>query len=276
MDSFHRNTTSSDDDDNDNDNEPTSLEAIPNITRKRRRRIAQLFCVIALMIVLSVVSFTSNLGRMSLHKEMKVIFQNNSNSDSISILVDDDDDQNQNQNQSEEQPSLNSSSLDVHVHVQEMDNYNSTKTKGPEDEFHCIGDRIQHEVDLHRGDYICSNNKVYMLGLNESGHFVWVNTNDKETKAFTEEGEQGDRWVLTREGRFVMHAKSKSSGKEDTIVWSRNCTEEVHFSAKCLPSYDCPYLHIHSDGVVVMNWIDDLNGWNERQIRKIFDLKWPK
>lgn len=161
----------------------------------------------------------------------------------------------------------------------------------------CVGDRLQHKVELSRNSYICSKNGQFFLGLNEDGRFVWKNVtrHEKHTKKLSAREEAGETFVLTENGDFLVFSTSTVDTKdlhgvteseegtvdynvEDQEIdkvevnWFRKVNVDgIQYSYRCLPKYDCPYLHLHNDGVTVLNWIDNEGSWNERNIKKLFD-----
>jgi hypothetical protein len=45
-----------------------------------------------------------------------------------------------------------------------------------------------------------------------------------------------------------------------------------HFP-QCLSDHDCPYFHLHSDGVLVMNYIaGDGAGWQATNLFRVYDV----
>ena len=278
-----------------------------DILKRRRRRKIVASLIIALLLSMSVTSFTKGLGytkgslleSSSSTSEESANYGNDGKEKSSRL-----DDEKSPEQSSPKQPipqqvnETNPNGGNDSISTKNKKNQNeagteslnhdidTTSSKGEDeeisveedlyDDYNCIGDRVQHEVKLNRGDYICARNGLYMLGLNKNGHFIYRNNTDSRVKTFTNEGEQGDQLELTRDATFIIYKETEEENDEENIVWVRECTEEVDYSSRCLPDYDCPYLHIHKGGVVVMNWIDMSTGWNEVNIKKIFDLKWNK
>ena len=41
---------------------------------------------------------------------------------------------------------------------------------------------------------------------------------------------------------------------------------------QCLPDHDCPYLHMHQGGVMVLNWVDDSrnDSWQSKNFMHVY------
>lgn len=133
--------------------------------------------------------------------------------------------------------------------------------------YNCQGDRIQNGVKLETNHYICDVYNRYRFGMDESGSLVYADDAFNMT-AIIYNGTKGDYFELLQNGSFTV---SNSTG---ITVWQEECENNVSFSAQCLPThhevYDCPYLHLHSGGTIVLNWIS--GGWKVRNILHMYDF----
>lgn len=136
-------------------------------------------------------------------------------------------------------------------------------------QYHCRGDRIQNDVKLPTDQYICDHYKRYRFGLDHTGSLLYADDAFNKT-AVIYDGHAGDYFKLLRDGRFTVYNTS------DDTVWQQECDDEVSFWPECLPThhdvYDCPYLHLHSGGTIVLNWITKDGDWKERNILHMYKL----
>jgi hypothetical protein len=97
---------------------------------------------------------------------------------------------------------------------------------------------------------------------------VMSDTKDKKNDTFYDKGSSGDYFVLHRDGQLAVY------DKDDKIQWTHESRDTIHWTANCLtkPKYDCPYLHLHDDGVLVVNWIGSDGGWVAKGIKEAYDF----
>ena len=61
-----------------------------------------------------------------------------------------------------------------------------------------------------------------------------------------------------------------------TVLWESspvNLKHPMSHYPRCLSDHDCPYFHLHSDGVLVMNYIpDDGAGWQAKQMFQVYGV----
>jgi len=187
-----------------------------------------------------------------------------------------------------------SSTLDYYDTSFLIENNDAENTPKNMEDYDCVGDRLQYGVKLHQGEFICSKNRSFRLGMNSVGDFVWVNatTEEEDTKIIylnqneifnrfrngDNKNDESDRYFFSLEsnGAFSVFENDFTieKNKSENKIWSKECKQEVTKSTKCLSEYDCPYLHIHKGGVVVLNWIDKYDDWKERNImrKKMYDF----
>jgi len=137
------------------------------------------------------------------------------------------------------------------------------------EQYTCEGDRIQNGVKLKTGHFLCDSYNRYRFGMDDTGSLLYAD--DKFNMTVTiYQGKKGNYFELLKDGTFTVNNSS------DSVVWQEECSDDVSFSAECLPTrhyvYDCPYLHLHSGGTIVLNWINSDDEWKERNILHMYNL----
>lgn len=221
-----------------------------------KRRLASLFCILVVVIIVFL-SFCS---------------RNNENEDNSSTTPDDTVSSNQ------EQASATAASDSPTVSPTATTRSSSptaSPTAPPKEstkkEYNCKGDRIQNGVQLETNHYICDHYLRYRFGMNESGSLIYAD-DALHTTVNLYNGTKGDYFELLVDGNFTVYNTNNGD-----VVWQQECSDDVTFSPECLPTnhdtYDCPYLHLHSGGTIVLNWISASSGeWKERNILHMYDL----
>lgn len=132
----------------------------------------------------------------------------------------------------------------------------------------CTGDdRLNHEEPLYSGQVLCSNNDEYVFGMHSDGRFIqWnvVDSNDKFEVYYN--GQPGDWFMLRLNGDIEIF------NLQNELQWKREAKFDMTF-ATCLTEYACPYMHLHDDGVLVLNWRDSTGTWQVHQLRQAYDLE---
>jgi hypothetical protein len=177
---------------------------------------------------------------------------------------------------SKEQPEIQSSEKKETENAEsEKLKHQNKKKKTNNDPFSCNDDRVENNRRLLPGEYICSNNGLYQFGLlpverdSTKVSFAWRDLKGNVTKSYIKKRNQVDKnkiysWVLTENAEMIIY------DAQNKTIWNRKCQRPVEFSPKCLNRYNCPYIHIHNDGVVVLNWIDGV--WNSKNVKNIYDF----
>jgi len=165
-----------------------------------------------------------------------------------------------------------------------------TKTTTCSELYDCQTDRIGHESRLYPGQAICSSHKnQFAFGLSSEGIFQWHDCFSDETSAFfngttyldgnSSSSSSSDLYfVMAVDASLGIYHRNNNNNKDDTtaadsLVWKSECQKHVTFFAQCLaprPVLDCPYLHLHSGGNVVLNWIDGDGAWQDRNIQRVY------
>jgi len=140
--------------------------------------------------------------------------------------------------------------------------------RGEERGYVCVGDRAGNGERLARGTALCSHRGRYMFGMDEKGSLVWRDCFEDEERLYYE-GTDGDCFFMREDASFVV------SDEDGAVKWEKECKFEVHLTPWCLekPTYDCPYLHLHSEGVLVLNWIEEGTGiWKSKGVKKLYNF----
>jgi hypothetical protein len=150
-----------------------------------------------------------------------------------------------------------------------------------EDYYDCQTDRMGHEQPLYPGQALC--NDRYRFGLTREGVFQWQECLEGSNNAITQvfyngtitpssSNQQRLHFVMRTDATFQIVLSSGTEG-EESVVWEDKTTcGVVHVYKQCLsrPLLDCPYLHLHKSGDIVLNWIDDNGHWNDRNSKKCY------
>lgn len=164
---------------------------------------------------------------------------------------------------------------------------------GPQYTKGCVfKDRFDNENNyqhnkLYPGQYICSTNHTndseqhhrYRFGVSTEGDLVLQDTMYPESDTYTYNRTLMYRnpnipvventkcyFSLQINGTFVMHhGQQHSSG---TVAPNR----EMHLHEQCLKEHDCPYIHLHADGVLVINYIDGNNKWQAKNGLRVYSF----
>ena len=162
----------------------------------------------------------------------------------------------------------------------------------------CRGDRFDNEGNrqknnrLFAGQYVCSDddNQRYWFGLDpNTGNLIWKDTQLDIFKTYyfneygypaeeTAEQKEGNRtddetptvldyfFTLSTEAAFRIYRVQRTEDYEileESLHWELPSTYNVTIVYEdCLFSHDCPYMHLHHDGVMVLAWLDfSLSKW---------------
>ena len=132
----------------------------------------------------------------------------------------------------------------------------------------CRDDRLSFGVDLIKGEAICSKDGKYMFGISQNGSLIWSECDSNNNRVEYYKGVDGHYFVLLPDATLQVGNKYKA------IVWEKKCTKSFFLGpGKCMPKYDCPYLHLHKHhGGVILNWIDKDEVWESSNIKRAYDF----
>ena len=155
----------------------------------------------------------------------------------------------------------------------------------------CRGDRFDNEGNrqknnrLFAGQYVCSDDddQRYWFGLDSTtGNLIWKDTQTDQLKTYyfndygypeEEETKSNDDitnnkeptvldyyFSISTEAAFRVHRVQRTEEYqivEESLHWELPSTYNVSIVYKdCLFTHDCPYMHLHHDGVMVLAWLD--------------------
>jgi hypothetical protein len=151
----------------------------------------------------------------------------------------------------------------------------------------CLPDRFDNDqmdlVDptinfnkLYPGQFICSrpySANRYRFGVTQSGNVVWMDTSAQgETVTLFENKHNTDIYFSLRVDATMVVTDVTTR----TVLWESspvNLKHPMSHYPRCLSDHDCPYFHLHSDGVLVMNYIpDDGAGWQAKQMFQVYGV----
>jgi hypothetical protein len=148
--------------------------------------------------------------------------------------------------------------------------------------FNCVGgpendismSRWGHEKPLYKDQYICSHRKPYVFGLTAEGDLLWVNVRKAQIRRFFRMPDPPKDFNDTNMTYFQISVEAHLQvfdGNEN-LLWEVKPKVDDITNTSCLEDYDCPYLHLHSDGVNVLNYRDpdDYYYWDEWDVRNAY------
>lgn len=127
-----------------------------------------------------------------------------------------------------------------------------------------------HWTHLPAGSALC--NAQYRFGITQEGVFQWHNCETDENRIIYDAPAENTTlgyFQMTDVGAIEIYDDA------DSIIFQKDPTLTISPTKQCLssPKLDCPYLHLHKSGDVVLNSIGE-NGWSDRKIQKCFDNLW--
>lgn len=142
----------------------------------------------------------------------------------------------------------------------------------PSCNYTCRTDRLPQESPLYAGQVLC--NEKMRFGMTESNDlFIQDCQADVQTILWSakEANLAADQlpvhFEMKKNGYFQII--SDPSGK---VVFESRPKSDVTYHELCLshkPKLDCPYLHLHKDGVLVLNWIqEDPHKWKAENVQR--------
>jgi len=120
------------------------------------------------------------------------------------------------------------------------------------DEYNCIGERWNHQTPMYAGEYMCSYKNSYIWGMNDKGQLIWKNLKNGDKYVYFNNSDKKDGVYFW----LSIDGKLKIKDKSGNTIWQKKLKHYSHRKIgyrKCLPKWACPYLHLHGDGVNVLN-----------------------
>jgi hypothetical protein len=136
--------------------------------------------------------------------------------------------------------------------------------------YNCINERWNHQTKMYKNTFLCSTKNSYVWGVSKKGNLVWKDLSTGERRMYYENiyNHQANYFWLTLDGKFQI------IGDNGEVLWEKNPGNynDIGYH-QCLTNFACPYLHLHSDGVIVLNWIDATTGsWITKNINKLYGI----
>lgn len=133
----------------------------------------------------------------------------------------------------------------------------------------CVGQRLSNSEELETGEAICSgDHHHFMLGMDVNGTLVWQDCVSGEFEEYYH-GASGYSFEMNSAGDFIVRDANGRLQKKWDFSGDMKAVEGC-FSTHGI-AYDCPFLHIHKEGKVVLNWEDDV-GAHSKGISKFYDF----
>ena len=141
---------------------------------------------------------------------------------------------------------------------------------------------------LYRGQFICSKasdgTRRYRFGMTlDTGDVIWEDMQTGERQVLyqntansadnTTSADSSMYFSLRIDGTMVLSWHDKNQPNPDPHWTAPPVTLQhpMSHTKLCLAQHDCPYLHLHSDGVMVLNYIaGDGAGWQARNFLRVY------
>lgn len=143
--------------------------------------------------------------------------------------------------------------------------------------FGCISDRLQNNEVMGRGSMLCSEGGRYSFGFAKTSNaLVWRDCRDgSEREYYRCPGSKDCAFVLSKDGAFTIREGDRSQKNFGKVVYqkpSRVYVDAGEPSSKCLaePRYNCPYIHLHSSGKLVLHYIDEKGLFKQKVTDKVY------
>ncbi|CAJ1961315.1 unnamed protein product [Cylindrotheca closterium] len=183
----------------------------------------------------------------------------------------------------------NADDIDDMINKVNLDSFNPKRDGvdfiSPICNYTCQTDRLPHETPLYPGQVLC--NEMHRFGMTEEGEFFLQNCqltdqNDGKLTVFWSAKE-----AQLAPDQYPIHFEMEKNGyfqiisdPSGQVLFEKRPTRNVTFHRLCLnnrPKLHCPYLHLHNDAVVVLNWIDDVQGrWMARNVKHEYVELFPE
>ena len=125
---------------------------------------------------------------------------------------------------------------------------------------------------MYPGQLICSkpySEQRYRFGMTLEGNLIWEDSDSDQVIVLYE---NSDKRLLYFELTIDATMLLKDQSNDESTVWEGPAlhlnNRPMSHHPRCLSNHDCPYLHLHSDGVMVLNWIS--GGWATRNFVRVY------
>lgn len=119
--------------------------------------------------------------------------------------------------------------------------------------YNCIDERWNHTTPMYKNTWVCSTTNSFVWGVSKMGNLVWKDLSTGEKKFYYKnvDSHTNSYFYLTLDGKFQVISDSGE------VLWEKNPGIYGNIGYYTfLDVWACPYLHLHGDGVIVLNWID--------------------
>lgn len=146
--------------------------------------------------------------------------------------------------------------------------------------FGCISDRLQNNEVMGRGTMLCSEGGRYSFGFAKSSNaLVWRDCRDGSEREYYRCPSSKDcAFVLSKDGAFTIREGDLYQNNMGKVVYQKPSKIYVDAggssSEECLdePRYDCPYIHLHSSGKLVLHYIDEKGAFKQKVTDKVYSF----
>lgn len=132
----------------------------------------------------------------------------------------------------------------------------------------CLTDRLgNNRFPIQQGQGLC--NHQFYFGWSTDGSLIWRDCQRDETKVIFD----GSSFSLVGNNHSFLLLEDASFNiyKKDQLIWTKHSLRRIKLHPKCLgkPELDCPYLHLHKNGDLVLNSIEE-HKWKARLSQDAF------
>mmetsp|Transcript_14945 Transcript_14945/g.20363 ORF Transcript_14945/g.20363 Transcript_14945/m.20363 type:complete len:320 (-) Transcript_14945:65-1024(-) len=149
--------------------------------------------------------------------------------------------------------------------IEAGDEFESVDEGFGEDDFECVGDRIDNQKPLEAGKFVCSQNFNFLFGITKEGSLVWKDVEKSEIFTYYR-GNPDDSFYLQGDGTFTVH------DAHNNPVWHKKPHHPVMYSHHCLPRYNCPFIYLHNKGYLTVDWMDTHGAWVTKDTDRFYDI----
>ena len=143
------------------------------------------------------------------------------------------------------------------------------------DGYGCISDRLQNNEMMGRGTLLCSEGGRYSFGFGLDGSLLWRDycRDGSERVYYRCQSSKDCAFVLTKNATFTVREMAVS-GYIGKNVYEKSSKVEGISSNNCLvePRYDCPYIHLHSSGKLVLHYVDQKGEFKQKTTDKVYSF----
>lgn len=133
----------------------------------------------------------------------------------------------------------------------------------------CITDRLgNNQYPIQQGQGLC--NREFYFGWSADGKLIWRDCQKDETKVIFD---GSAAFAGSNYSFLLLDDASYNVYNDGQLTWTKHCLRKAQLVPKCLgrPQLDCPYLHLHENGDLVLNSIDQPeHSWKARLSQDVY------